>query len=162
MRKRITRQHEPPFEAVNVTPLIDVVMCLIVFFLIVGKLVNDTGNVRLPFSGFGRGEAAASAVTVSVARPEQPGRPVRLFVDGRAVVGEGELRAVIAQRVGVRETATDAGSAAGLGAVAVRPVHVRCDRELPFSAVEPVLRACAALGIPGVRVATERNAGGGS
>ncbi len=37
-------------EHINVTPLIDVVMCLIIFFLLVGKMAKDEtlGNIKLP------------------------------------------------------------------------------------------------------------------
>jgi biopolymer transport protein ExbD len=37
-------------EHVNVTPLIDVVMCLIIFFLLVGQMAKDeaVGNIKVP------------------------------------------------------------------------------------------------------------------
>ena len=159
MRRRLLRHNQPPFEPVNVTPLIDVVMCLIIFFLIVGKLANETGNVRLPTSASGKGETAARAVTISVARPEPGSSRARVFVDGMLVgeqQPESELRELILLKAGVRPK-PDGGYT-----TALLPVHVRCDRELPYGAVEPVLRACAALGIPGVRVATERAGPGGA
>ena len=55
MRRRSTvNPGQPVFEAVNVTPLIDVVMVMIIFFLIVGKLATDAdARLRLPQSGIG-------------------------------------------------------------------------------------------------------------
>lgn len=167
VRIRRKLHNDTPFEAVNVTPLIDVVMCLIIFFLIVGKLAHDTGNVRLPKSGTGKPESTADMVTVSVARPEGAGGAgaggtlPRIFVDGTLATSETELLALIQRRAGIKPTGDGAYTPALL------PVSIRCDRDLPFGAVEPVLAVCRALKIPGVRVATERagpagagNAGG--
>ena len=48
MRVRIFH-HQSPVDKINVTPLIDVVMVLIVFYLIVGKLATDSAaRVELP------------------------------------------------------------------------------------------------------------------
>jgi len=152
--KRRTIHREPSaFEAINVTPLIDVVMCLIIFFLIVGKLAHDTGDIRLPSSASGRPDQPARAVTVSVAKPRGDAplnAPPRFFVDGTLAANEDELRALIAERAGIKPI-----EGGGYSAPLV-PVHVRCHKELPFAAVTPVLRACATLHIPGVRIATER------
>ncbi len=66
--------------------------------------------------------------------------------------GENELAIAIRERaaelLGVPLTPTTN--------LATAPVHVRADRDLPYSAVEPILRAAAKAGIPGVRLATER------
>jgi len=52
MRFRV-HQH-PPTAKINVTPLIDVVMVLIIFYLIVGKLAAERqGHVQLPSSAVG-------------------------------------------------------------------------------------------------------------
>ncbi len=163
MRRRF--QHHAAagsFEAINVTPLIDVVMCLVIFFLIVGKLAADASAVRLPESGFGRADRTDRAVVVAVA-PALPGVPgavdlgsgtrARIWIDGVAISGPNELAGAIRDR-GARVLAA-------LGrpedALADLPVQVRADRSLPFAAVEPVLKACADLGITGVRLAAERN-----
>jgi biopolymer transport protein ExbD len=50
------RQHRMPAireGGVNVTPLIDIVMCLIIFFMLVAKIGVDTGadrNIDIPTS----------------------------------------------------------------------------------------------------------------
>ena len=153
MKHRALNRSTPAFEAINVTPLIDVVMCLIVFFLIVGKLAHDTGDIRLPSSASGKPDRPARAVTISVAKPRADGpltAPPRLFVDGLEAQNEDELRALIAEHAGIKPT-----EGGGYSAPLI-PVHVRCHKDLPYAAVTPVLRACATLRIPGVRIATER------
>ena len=88
-------------EEINVTPLIDVVMCLIIFFLIVGKLAQDGQvGVRLPESGVGRPSEPAEGEFVTVAvRPLSAGGAGgagadaarwRVTVDGQAPADGGE------------------------------------------------------------------------
>lgn len=155
MRRRSSiKQHG--FEAINVTPLIDVVMCLIVFFLIVGKLASDAAAVRLPESGVGRvpGEDPSNRpLVISVAPASSPGAAppvewggvrVRVFVDNQSVTGPGELEGLIRERLGAGDAKTQP------------PVHLRVDRELTWDPIEPILAACARAGVVGVRLATER------
>src|SRR6185295_8938938 len=69
MRLRRSITAPPATEAVNATPLIDVVMCLILFFLIVGKLSSENGPlVRLPQTGVGQDEQSASLMIVTVTK----------------------------------------------------------------------------------------------
>ncbi len=153
MRRRVLRQPGHSFEAINVTPLIDVVMCLIVFFLIVGKLAADAGALRLPESGVGRNEAAESSIVISIAPPRAGGADgsiawggtrARVFLDGVPMTSAAEL-----------DTLLTARAAAGTGGRAPA-VQVRADRDLPYAAVEPALAAAGRAGITGVRLATER------
>jgi len=151
------------FEGINVTPLIDVVMCLIIFFLIVGKLASDASAVRLPGSAVGRvpGEdGGRRPLVISMALASAPGAtpPVswggvmaRVFVDGQSVSGPGELEGLLRERLGGSPAATEPGAMP-----AQRPVHLRADRDLPWDAVQPVLQACSKAGVLGVRLATER------
>jgi biopolymer transport protein ExbD len=165
MRRHLGTARRAPasFEAINVTPLIDVVMCLIVFFLIVGKLAADATAVRLPASASGRAESAAKAVVVSIAPALGAGAAppgvfqlgevrARVWVDGQSVAGPEELETLIAQRA--RAVLSELGK--DPASIAEAPLQIRGDRALPFAAVEPVLRSCAKLGIVGVRLATER------
>jgi biopolymer transport protein ExbD len=150
-------------EEINVTPLIDVVMCLIIFFLIVGKLAQDGQvGVRLPESGVGRPSEPAEGEFVTVAvRPLSAGGAGgagadaarwRVTVDGQAPAdgGEAALAALLGERVDALARRL------GLSERAAATVVVRADRDLPFAAVEPVLRAAATAGLTGVRLAAER------
>ena len=53
MKHKLEPQHD---DHVNVTPLIDIVMCLIIFFMICGKLAKDesSGNVTVPTAKLGQ------------------------------------------------------------------------------------------------------------
>lgn len=137
------------FEAVNVTPLIDVVMCLIIFFLIVGKLATDRGiPVRLPQTGVGQEENAAAVMIVTVARAADglPGAGwaalgVVVQIDGQNVVDAKALENAVRAKMAVQPALS---------------IQVRADRELSFGSVEPVLRAAGLGGARSVRLATER------
>ncbi len=124
---------------VNVTPMIDVMMVLIVFYLIVGRLVMERhGEGRLPESRYGRElERSAAPLTLSI-------------VDERTVLVDG-LATPIDRLASVLEgrLARDPG---------VR-VELRAGRERPYSMVEPVVSACREAGVRSVELVTERSAG---
>ncbi len=157
---------QPAFEAINVTPLIDVVMVLIIFFLLVGQLANtEAAGVRLPVSVTGEGDENLRAVVVNIALPgEAPaaGRPapVRYLVAGTDVFTptgapapglDDRLQEAILRRA--RELAPTLGPATTPESV---PIVVRADRRLSYGQVEPVLRAARRAGFSGVRLGTER------
>jgi biopolymer transport protein ExbD len=130
------RAHQPAggFAKVNVTPLIDVVMVLIVFYLIVGKLAADRlERVDLPASATGRAETSSGLVINVVAR----GDGAAYVVDGRELT-PGALADVLRA----------AGGGTG--------VHLRADRRLSFERVRPVLAACREAGITSVKLVAER------
>lgn len=142
----------------NVTPLIDVVMCLIIFFLIVGKLAaDDAARLKLPPSAIGRGEKDASALVVTIAPDAASplrwgGVQARVLVAGETATDARNLQELIASR-GAAKIATGGGAPNDLTRMMV---VIRADQGLPFAAVEPALAACAALGISKVDYATER------
>lgn len=119
---------------INVTPLIDVVMVMIVFFLIVGKLASDQrSEVNLP---------------PAAAKPLQSD-PHTLIVNipaDRSIILAGEsvppselpsrLRAALADHPDLL-------------------VQIRADRALAYADILPVLTACRENQISRVRLATE-------
>jgi biopolymer transport protein ExbD len=121
---------------VNVTPLIDVVMVLIVFYLIVGHLVLERrGEGRLPEARYGRElERAARPLTLSV-------------IDGEMVLVDGQetpldrLQSVLEGRL-----AREGG---------VR-VELRAGRDRPYGQVEPLIHACRDAGVRSVELVTEK------
>lgn len=123
---------------VNVTPLIDVVMVLIVFYLIVGQLVLDRrGDVELPTAIAGeQDDPREGPIIVTVAGAGDvlvEGEPVEPARAGRVVAGV-------------------------LAADPDRPVQVRGSRAMPFSAVEPVLDSLRDAGVRRVRFAARDGA----
>jgi biopolymer transport protein ExbD len=134
MRRRTF--HAPgPFGKINVTPMIDVVMCLIVFYLIVGRLAADQrSGMRLPESAVGLTDKTQELLIINV------------LPDGRIVI-DAQTIPDIALEATIRER------------LAAKPdvvVEVRGARELPYSAVSGVIAACRGAGVASVRLAAER------
>lgn len=151
-------QPEPTSHGVNVTPLIDVVMCLIIFFLIVGKLAaDDRARVNLPVSSIGRGDRDPAALVLTITPDATSnlrwgGVQARVLVGGQEAGDPREIEAILRDRAEMNLAAI------GLPGndLSRTPVVIRADRGVPFAAVEPVLAACSALGITKVDYATER------
>lgn len=128
----VHRERETP--TVNVTPMIDVIMCLIVFYLIVGHLVIERkGVVDLPPTNAGEAEDSMPAdlvVTIDDAGT--------VFVDGVESSAAGEI-------------------IAGLGARNPDAVvEVRASRQLAYGTVKPIIEACRDASLSVVRLATEQ------
>lgn len=134
MRRRLLH---PPHEAgrINVTPMIDVVMVLIVFFLIVGRLAAERrAPVDLPEARHGSEARAATPFVVNVLAPDG-----RVTLSGQRYAPE-EIALLVRDRL---EQDPDL------------VVQVRADRALAFGQVRPVLDALRGAGVSGVRLAAE-------
>jgi len=132
--------HAPPLGKINVTPLIDVVMVLIVFYLIVGRLAeSERARVELPGASAGAAESGAS-VTITVSLVD--GRPA-YFLEG-VLVPQSDLAGAI--RAAVPSPAATA-------------VHIRADRALAYDAVEPAILACREAGLASVKLVAQREGG---
>ncbi len=133
------RSFPKPAEAgkINLTPMIDVVMVLIIFFLIVGQLATDRLEpVDLPFAQTAALPEPADPVLIHVVRRE----------DGVRVLSQGVELDVQGLESMLRETMALSPN---------RPVRVRADKSLPYSQVKPVLDACRQAGVAAVSLATE-------
>jgi biopolymer transport protein ExbD len=125
---------------VNVTPMIDVVMCLIVFYLIVGKLAQDQrSNIPLPVSRTGSVEKSSDPLVINVV-PGRAGEPARIVIDTREIA-PGDLESAIRERLGSKP-----------GVI----VELRASRDLSYGSIASIIRACKSAGIESVRLATER------
>jgi biopolymer transport protein ExbD len=139
MRRRVL--HVPrPFGDINVTPLIDVVMCLIVFFLIVGKLAAEQrAQLPLPTSRAGHERAAQDVLVINVLVDPASGA-ARTVIDNTAIAPDElsyRIRAALAEKPKTI-------------------IQLRAARDLAYGAVAPVIDACRAAGVPSVRLSTER------
>ncbi|MGE3107149.1 MAG: ExbD/TolR family protein [Phycisphaerales bacterium] len=152
-RRRTTRAH--PFGEINVTPLIDVVMCLIIFYLMVGKLATDRKTpVTLPASSIGT-DAERAMLIVNVARgegaagaggwPTEGGVGAQVVVEGTPITSEDALRALVRERLNVDPSLA---------------VQIRAEQDFPFGVVAPVMRACTRGGATTVRLAARRDGTG--
>lgn len=134
MRRAASQARAHPVGHVNVTPMIDVVMVLIIFYLIVGRLVLERrGQVDLPETRIGE------------KLPEESD-PLVITVAGDGLLRlDGEL---------VRASALPDLIAAR--AVEGRRVRIRGDRGVPFSAIRPAVDACRKAGVTSIELATEQ------
>lgn len=128
---------------INVTPLIDVVMCLIIFFLLVGRLASQNRPISLPETAVGEsGEVPKLVIAVAPGASADATPEVSLAGDR---VNVGELPELLKARLGE----PPAGELA-----------IRADRRLSWGQVRPVVEACRAAGLPTVKLITERADGG--
>lgn len=137
---------------VNVTPLIDVVMCLIVFYLMVGHLVIvRRGETDLP----------ETRVGLTATRDTDPLAITVLLEDG-AGDGSGEFGAPTVLVDGVAIPIERLGSVVSgrRARDATLAVQVRADRGASYARIEPVLEACRVAGVTSVELATRQGNGG--
>jgi len=123
----------------NLAPLVDVMMCLIIFFMVTGKLAQrERVHVDLPRSSAARPEAATS--------PER-----------RVIVNVADSRGIPEYRVGEKSlTVSDLGDRLNREAARDPAVscYIRADRQLEYRHVEPILLLCSRAKIGRVTFAT--------
>ncbi len=136
MRNRSIISVEGSGARINVTPMIDVVMVLIVFYLLVGQLAIDRkASIVLPSSMIGIDET-------------QEEDPIIVGVTAEGLISING-NAIAAERF--------AGEIEGMHARAPEtPIRVRAHRDAPFGAVRPVMRRLGDAGVKQVELVTER------
>lgn len=115
--------------SINMTPMIDVVFLLIIFFLVSSHLAKQENNVELalPNARSGLDDAATrETLTVNILASGQ-------WQIAGASVDEQSLPASLRRRV------MQSGELVQL--------RIRTDRQVPYSRIEPLLRAATAAGI---------------
>lgn len=141
MRRRVSPR--PAAARINVTPMIDVVMVLIVFYLMVGRMASDQrADLPLPPSHAGIDEPVDEALVIEVRRPVTPGGPALLSLAGTPISPEALEQALRAE----------------LEAVPGRAIRVRADRALAYGLIEPAIDAARRAGATAIRLAAERTA----
>ncbi len=136
MRRRSIISDSGVSSRVNVTPMIDVVMVLIVFYLLVGQLAMDRrASIVLPSSVSGLDET--NAVDPIVIGIDRDGART---LNGNAmdlVRIEAQISGMLARSPGT-------------------PIRVRADRDAPYRHVRPVLDVLRDMGIGKVELVTEQ------
>ena len=132
-------------EHVNVTPLIDVMMCLIIFFLVCGKLAAQESNdkVIVPRAELGQ------------QLPEQRDRLLINVVprgSEQTVATEEPLVYVRGGEIAMNDLAKYLRDEKGKTPDV--KVIIRADRNIPYQWIAPVLTACAQAGIKSVNFST--------
>jgi biopolymer transport protein ExbD len=141
------RSFHPPHTAskINVTPLIDVVMVLIVFYLIVGKLATDqSARVDLPRTQQGTPQVDRGVV-LSLAI-DDAGQTV-LTLDGESITASE-----LASRMKLRMPQLATGPQD-------EPVSLRADRRFTYEQIKPIVDACKAAGVTSLKLITTREGG---
>lgn len=124
---------------INMTPMIDVVFQLIIFFLVTNHLVKQEEQLQLPLpvaaSGSEPVEEDIPRLTINVLEDGT------LMLAGRTLTPD-DLRNRLRDKV--REIGTSL------------QVRIRSDRGVPYRFVEPILLACAGAGVWDVSFAVYR------
>jgi len=128
----------------NMTPMIDVVFLLIIFFLVSSHLARQEVQIELDLPAAGTGQTPSAddlrRVVVNVLPVASEGR--RILVGGSLLSGEEFARLV------GHESQQSGGRL---------EVRIRSDQSVPYRDVEPILLACARHGVWHVTFAvTER------
>lgn len=123
----------------DMTPMIDIVFQLIIFFLLTGHLVKQETQLQLPLPVASSGQEdvddGAPRVTVNVQ------------ATGEVSLGSGVVNiAELTQRLQEKRTVSGSGL----------EVRIRSDRHVPYRVVEPIMRACTRVGIWNVTFAVYR------
>ncbi|NQU24583.1 MAG: biopolymer transporter ExbD [Candidatus Nealsonbacteria bacterium] len=130
----------------NMTPMIDIVFLLIIFFLVSSHFAQQEVQVDLdlPSAAEGRNpqEDDARRVVVNVLSQQQPGE--QIVVAGRPV-DQRELTRMIAAENNQSKQAQRR-----------LEVRIRSDRRVPYRIVEPIMAACAEAGVWKVTFAVTR------
>jgi biopolymer transport protein ExbD len=141
-RKGLEPMHS---DHVNVTPLIDVIMCLIIFFLLCGQFAKDEANDRVEVPTAREG----------LKMTDQRGS---LLINVVPLAGAG---AGAAPDIVVRTESISPDRLAGylLKEKQANPevkVIIRADQEIAYNYISPVLVACAQANIKSVNFSTRK------
>ncbi|WP_447910694.1 ExbD/TolR family protein [Brevundimonas bullata] len=133
-RRGRRRPRKRPLSEINVTPLVDVMLVLLIIFMISAPLLTVGVPVELP-------KTEASAV-------ETTDKPITVSIDqnGAIFIGEGEVRwEQLAIRV-AEEGGADARD---------KPVFIRADGRAPYQAVARVMARLSASGFSKLNLITD-------
>jgi biopolymer transport protein ExbD len=114
---------------INMTPMIDVTFQLIIFFLLSSRLAQqESVDLELPAASSGR----------ETLDDDRPRLSVNVSADGRVMLGSSEtLPSEMSRRLRIERERLGRDL----------EIRIRADRGVPYSAIEPILLACAEAGI---------------
>ncbi|MGI9013752.1 MAG: ExbD/TolR family protein [Phycisphaerales bacterium] len=125
---------------VDLTPMIDVVMLLIVFFLTTAQFARMTrAAVDLPIE---RGEGGQAV--------EEPGMLVNLMKDGQIIIDDKLIDLVVLKRIVTEEIRQSHNNQASM-----MKVLLRADRDLPSERLNQIVWTLQQMGVGQIRLATE-------
>ena len=121
------------------TPLIDVVFLLIIFFLVSSHLARQESQLPLPLPAADTGQEIVDDPTPRVT--------VNVLPDGEVVMAGRSLRPADLRRRLKHEFEQQNGRL---------QVRIRSDRDVPYQHIEPIMLACARTGIWNVQIGVVR------
>ena len=137
-------RHAPPMSEINVTPLVDVMLVLLIIFMVTAPLLVAGVPVDLP-------DSKAGAL-------KQDNTPIQLSIDGNGVIfiDEAEIAAdaLAAKLAAIREAR---GAGAGVAGEEAR-IYIRADSRLDYGRVMRVVGEVNAAGFRKVALVSEAGA----
>ncbi|HUH02484.1 MAG TPA: biopolymer transporter ExbD [Kofleriaceae bacterium] len=122
-------RHEPPRPEMNVTPLVDVVLVLLIIFMVIVPQMAAGATVDVPAAAnFDPAKADVEPLTVSVTRSGH------VYIEKSAVLAES-LEPTL-QQIRARDP--------------YRRVRIKADKAAPYGYVRSVFKVCQGVGFPGV------------
>ena len=125
---------------INVTPLVDVMLVLLVIFMVVTPLLKQQVPVELPLAEHSRESEEASQVTLIAAADGT------LLLNEQGVTGDA-LESALRDLYTTRSDKT---------------IFLEADRSLPYSRVVDLMDICRSVGVERIGVVTKKAASGGS
>ncbi len=119
---------------INVTPLVDVMLVLLVIFMVVTPLLKQQVPIELPLAEHSREAQDTSQITLTAAADGT------LLLNDRRVTDEG-LRGALGDLFGVRADKT---------------IFLEADRRLPYSRVVDLMDVCRSVGVERIGVVTKK------
>jgi biopolymer transport protein ExbD len=119
---------------INVTPLVDVVLVLLVIFMVVTPLLKQEVPIELPLADNSREATDVSQLTLSVAADGL------FLLNGEPILAE----ALVSQLQGIYANRAD------------KTIFLEADRSLPYGRVVDVMDDCRAAGVVTIGVITKR------
>jgi len=137
-RKGIEPMHS---EHINVTPLIDVIMCLIIFFLLCGQFAKEENKpVSLPLAQLGQEVDREGQVVVNVVAKDDPRETPEIYVGAKAVSAD-MLTAFLYDEHAKKPDLK---------------VMIRADKAVTYDHISPILVSCAQANITSVNFAVRQ------
>jgi biopolymer transport protein TolR len=133
---------------INITPLVDVVLVLLIIFMVVTPMLQNGVDVQLPATAKPKDLPLdeKNQVTISIKFDPNSDDQARVFFGGDWQSGANNYEALYAKLAELHERSPG------------REIVIKADRHLTFGAVRKVMKACNKMGFESVSLITERNA----
>lgn len=144
----MTRPPQTTTFSLNLAPMVDVIMCLLIFFMLAAKMVErENSPIDLPVAASAleaEKQALGNRLVVNILS-SAPGDAGPVYVLGGESVPLSGLISRLEHEASVDPTVN---------------CVIRGDRGVPYRAVEAILRGCAAAGIENITFSAVRGEGG--